>query len=282
MNGLKGIDFININQAIWVANKAINVPTYDFRFDPLFEVSRPRIEVEVPIIARIGTIIDYFEIFKLFSNQGFHLINNINEHLIASELEHWYPLISELTPKSRVYENFPCLEELRSNFDFPIFIKGNRQTSKHNASLSVAKTEKDYLKIQDVYKKDPILHWQKIVIRQFVHLKPLDYKHDNKVQISYEFRTFWWKNKFVGAGHYWSQYLDYDWSLEEEEKAISIVQKAIDKLNIPFIAIDVALTANNNWIIIECNDAQESGYCGVNPFLLWQNIIAIEKANDNR
>jgi hypothetical protein len=31
------------------------------------------------------------------------------------------------------------------------------------------------------------------------------------------------------------------------------------------------------WIIIECNDGQESGYAGVMPVSIWEKIVAIEK-----
>ena len=40
----------------------------------------------------------------------------------------------------------------------------------------------------------------------------------------------------------------------------------------------LALTVDNQWIIIECNDGQESGYCGVNPLKMWQKIIEEEKS----
>ena len=33
---------------------------------------------------------------------------------------------------------------------------------------------------------------------------------------------------------------------------------------------------DGNWIVIELNDGQESGYAGVNKLQLWQKIIGIE------
>jgi hypothetical protein len=40
--------------------------------------------------------------------------------------------------------------------------------------------------------------------------------------------------------------------------------------------IDIAKTAQDEWIVIECNDAQESGYAGVSPKMLWDHILHIE------
>jgi ATP-grasp domain, R2K clade family 3 len=40
-----------------------------------------------------------------------------------------------------------------------------------------------------------------------------------------------------------------------------------------FFTIDVAQTIAGEWIVIECNDGQESGYAAISPFALWQNLI---------
>lgn len=277
MNELKDIDFIKAESAVWIANRRTNIPAYDFAFAPLFQISRPRVTESVTIAGRIGAILNYPKTYDMLAEYGFHLINSPEQHQLASELEQWYPLIESLTPKSKVYDQFPDFSEVKREFDFPIFIKGNRQTSKHNQALSIAKTPDEFEKIKEEYAKNAILHWQKVVIREFVDLKPMEYETNDKVQISYEFRTFWWKNKLVGAGHYWSQYLEYNWTTDEQKAAIEIAQSAVQILNVPFIAVDLALTKDGNWIIIECNDAQESGYCGVRPFNLWKNIIEIEQ-----
>jgi len=146
-----------------------------------------------------------------------------------------------LTPKSKIYEDFPSLSEFYKIFKFPVFIKGNRQTAKHNPELAIAHSEDDFHRIQKMYQQNNILHWQKIVVRELESLKRLDYQVKDKVPLSFEFRTFWWRKELVGYGHYWSQYIAY------------------------------------HWIIIECNDAQESGYCGLDPIPLWKRIIEKEK-----
>jgi len=46
------------------------------------------------------------------------------------------------------------------------------------------------------------------------------------------------------------------------------------------LVVDVAQSIDGRWIVIECNDGQESGYAGVSPIGLWQNIIALEKARE--
>jgi hypothetical protein len=38
--------------------------------------------------------------------------------------------------------------------------------------------------------------------------------------------------------------------------------------------------ADGDWIVIELNDGQESGYAGVNRLQLWQKIIDIESGKE--
>ena len=39
------------------------------------------------------------------------------------------------------------------------------------------------------------------------------------------------------------------------------------------MVIDLAMTASGEWIVIECNDAMESGYASVSPLGLWQSVL---------
>ena len=65
------------------------------------------------------------------------------------------------------------------------------------------------------------------------------------------------------------------YSLSEDNLAevLELTDWAARKLAFVFPAIDVAKTAHGEWIIIEVNDAQESGFVGINPMMLWNNII---------
>ena len=41
--------------------------------------------------------------------------------------------------------------------------------------------------------------------------------------------------------------------------------------------MDVAQTTAGDWIVIEVNDGQESGYAGVAPVALWQRVVDVER-----
>lgn len=274
---LKGIDCFCVEEAIWIAAKHINVAAYDFSFSPIFRVSRPRIAHNVPTVARLGAIADYPAMYAALQDYGFDLINTPAQHQLASELEHWYPLIAEFTPKSLVFDQVPTADEVLAHFDLPVFIKGNRQTAQHNPALAIAHTHHDLARILAAYQRNSILHWQKLVCREYVALQKLEQQVPDKVPLSFEFRTFWWKGELVGAGHYWSQFVDYTWAPDQQAEALSIAHTVAQRLAVPFLVIDLALTANQRWIVIECNDAQEAGYVGVNVWEMWKKVI--EKEN---
>lgn len=112
------------------------------------------------------------------------LVNSPAEHKLASELESWYPIIEDLTPRTAVFDTLPPVEEIEANFGWPIFLKGSRQTSRHNPDLSVNRSRSHYEQTIQQYRDDSILHWQKPVIREFVPLLRVEGEVPGKVQPS--------------------------------------------------------------------------------------------------
>jgi hypothetical protein len=56
------------------------------------------------------------------------------------------------------------------------------------------------------------------------------------------------------------------------ELAITVAKR----LNVTFPCSNIAKIEEGKWIVIEVNDAQESGYAGVSPVYMWQKIIEKE------
>ena len=97
-----------------------------------------------------------------------------------------------------------------------------------------------------------------------------------KVRPSVEYRSFWWHGECVGWGRYWYQLPAYD--PPDAARGLAVARKAAHASRVPFLAVDVAQTADGWWIVIECIDAQESGYTGVTPRTLWQDILDFVKS----
>lgn len=196
------------------------------------------------------------------------------EHLRCSTIEEWYPLLKDKTPFTKIYDEMPQVEELLNDFSFPVFIKGNRQTNRHKKSQCIIESVDQYNALREEWKHDSILSWQKVAVREYVPLQVIDAdSYPDMVPISYEFRFFYFKGKCMAYGPYW--YMGHKYTLPERalQEVLKLTDWAAQRLAVSFPAIDVAKTASGEWIIIEVNDAQESGFVGTNPLVLWNNTI---------
>lgn len=269
-------DFILINN-VPVMIKSIGNNSYDYNFRNYFECKSVLDSIQSPIILRVGAIADYKLLEKEVRNMGLRLAMTFEEHQRASELSYWYPIISEYTPFSKVYKEFPDIEEVLKEFSFPIFVKGNRQTNKHNKKLCIIENEDMFKELEKHWKVDSILHWQDIVVREYVNLQKVDeLTFPDMVPFSYEFRMFFWKNKLVAYGPYWTLGAEYILDAYDKNEAFSLATKVAEIINVPFLAVDIAKTNQGEWVVIEINDAQESGYVGVDRNELWRNIVDLE------
>jgi len=186
---------------LWMVTRPVGAAVYDFDFRRFFDCRTPyEIPPGIAGVARVGAIADYDSFFHEWADQGIRLIHSPEDHTRCASLPEWYPLIEADTPRSRCYPEIPSLAELREHFDFPVFIKGARQTSKHQAAASIVRNPEDFAKAVEIFRTDPILHWQEFVCRELLELRPVSGGTEGKIRASYEFRTFWWRGEICGSG----------------------------------------------------------------------------------
>lgn len=272
------LDIFCVDAAIWVALQETHVPVYDFDFGALFPCSHSRAhDVEVEAIGQFGVTDDYRQLFDELRAIGVRLVHSPADNRLLSELPLWYPLLEDLTPRSMWFPEPPDVAEIERHFSWPVFLKGSRQTSRHSAELAIVRSAADYRRAIDAWRNDSILHWQQFVCREFVPLRPVNVEMGPKIPASFEFRAFWWRGRLAAAGPYFGGFADYSWTASERSAALEVAGKAAARLSPAFIVVDVAQTIEGKWIVIEVNDAQESGRGGVNAVELWQNVIALER-----
>jgi hypothetical protein len=272
-------DLLLIDDALWVLTTPTGISIYDFAFDRLLAGRRPYNRPDsITAVARVGAIPEYSQYYDRWQSEGIRLIHTPAEHTRASELPAWYPLIEGLTPKSLWSKGSPDVDTVERELGWPIFMKGVRQTSHHKKSLSIIEGREHFKRALDAFANDPILHWQEIVCRQYTRLRPVEDVALDRIPSSFEFRTFWWRGELVGFGRYWWEAKVYAATEAEKSAATALARKAVERIAVPFLVVDVAQDSAVNWLIIECNDGQESGYAGISPIAVWQNIVAHEKA----
>lgn len=270
---LAPVNITRIENKLIVLSEEVGVPVYDFDFDLHFSCSHPyQIEGEELCVLRIGAIHEYASELEDKLSMGLRLVNSLAEHTLASELESWYPRLQEITPRTQIFESLPSAEEIERSFEWPIFLKGSRQTSKHNPELAIIESRAHYEWVAEQYRRDPVLHWQKPVVRELVSLMPVEGTVPGKIRPSIEYRSFWWYGECVGWGRYWYQVAPYE--AADAAVGLDVARQAAARLQVPFLVVDVAKTRDGRWIVIECNDAQESGYAGIPPYELWRQVLA--------
>ena len=266
-------DLFELAPGICLATKRERVDSYDFDFRNYFPVRTILGEVKSSLILRIGAIHNYQQVYDYFAERGLHLVNSIEQHNNVSLLPNWYRSLQGFTPRSRVFEDIPTYDQLKEDFVFPIFIKGERQTNKHRKELCIAESRSDFEKISNAWKTDPILSWQKMIVREFVDLIPIEAETERQLQKSFEIRVFVWYGNIISFGQYWDSknkiYIDKN----DEDKISELTKMVYERLMTPFMVIDFAKKTNKEWIIIELNDAQESGYAMNAKINLWTRLI---------
>jgi hypothetical protein len=180
-----------------------------------------------------------------------------------------------------VLHSFPDAAQIEATVGWPVFLKGVRQTSRHDASLAIARSATDLERIASAWSDNSILASQRVAARAFIPLRPVERSgHGNRLQRSFEFRTFWWRGQLVGAGPYWTDCPRYEWNARERLEALSLAGEAARRIDVGFLCVDVAQTEEGQWIVIEVNDGQRSGYAGVPPISLWRRVIELQTAAD--
>ena len=233
-------DFFTIGD-IAILQKIIGNTGYDFPFRNHFTCRSVISYNDKPVLLRIGAPDDYTSVEKLLKEMDMALLMPLEDHLRCSEIENWYPLLKDKTPYTRIYGELPPVEELAEHFSFPVFIKGSRQTDRHNRSKCIIENAAAYEELRSDWKKSRILSWQKAAVREYVSLQTIDRDSFPKmVPISYEFRLFYFMGECMAYGPYWTMGTPYTLAETDYRAVMELSKWAADRLKVPFAAIDVA------------------------------------------
>jgi hypothetical protein len=266
-------DLFSLENTLWMVTADTGMPQYDFRFSDFFECRHPWVPPrDIVAVSRMGAIGDYDSRYARMQQKGIRLIHAPDQYARCTQLPGWYPLIADLTPRSIWFDRCPTIGEVREHFDFPFFMKGARQTNRHQRSLSIIESAAQFEEAMATYAVDPILRWQSVVCREFVRLRLVGEQSHFTLPRAFEFRSFWWHGRCASIGPYWIGE-HYDLSRTEQASALSIAGEAARRVDVPFLVVDVAQAENGRWLVIECNDGQESGYAGNSPMLLWRRLL---------
>jgi hypothetical protein len=238
--------------------------------------SRMLIQKDDLVIPRFSALPFYQEQEKDFSYAGAKMINSYEQHRYIADLGTWYWDLADFTPKT--WKN---LHEIPD--EGPFILKGETNSKKFLWKTHMfAQNKQEAIDVHSRLMSDSMLQYQNIYIRQYVELERLADGLQN-LPITREYRFFIYKKSILSGGFYWSSHVD---EIREAgihidpnevprdflKKIISRVQNT--KLTDPpvYYVIDVAKTANGDWILIELNDGTMSGLSDNNPDVLYKNL----------
>src|SRR5215472_12801342 len=106
-----------VEDLMWVVTRPTRMGQYDFHFEDFFACRHPiHREGRIRAVARMGAAEDYDQRYRALSAEGIDLIHTPLEYSLTSHLPHWYPLISDLTPRSQWFDCRPTVDEIESQF----------------------------------------------------------------------------------------------------------------------------------------------------------------------
>ena len=244
--------------------------------------SRMKVQKDNLVIPRFSAWPFFQELEYDIDYIGARLINDYYQHRYIADLGIWYLDLHEFTPKT--WDALHLIPE-----QGPFVLKGETNSKKFSWQTHMfAKDKRAAIDVHTRLTEDSQIQYQKIYIRQYVQLEKL-MDGLQGLPVTREYRFFVYKDTILSGGFYWSSHIDdirdSRIAIDPDEVPRDFLKKIIDKIQkaeLPpvYYVIDVAKTADGEWILIELNDGAQSGLSENNPDILYRNLKkALE--NDN-
>ena len=241
---------------------------------PIYE-QRTHIPKGSLVVPRYSALPFYKELEEDVKILGSKLLNTYNQHNYAADIINWYSDLEHLTFPTWILDSY-----FPDNVKGPFVLKGRTNSKKDKWNTHMfAKNKQEAIKVLNNLRDDEFIEPQGIVLRQYVPLVKLFEDPINKMPVTMEYRFFCLDGKILSSGFYWVNFAEEVGGLIPKttpEGAIKLVEQALkiveDKIR--FVVIDVALKAgtNNDWVIVELNDGQQSGISMNDPEELYKNL----------
>ena len=237
-----------------------------------FRVVQSRMDVKPDelVIARYSALPYYEELEKDINSIGAELVNSYKQHQYVSDLANWYLDLEELTPKTW-FAPSDIPHDLQGSFVLKGATNSRKQLWKsHMFAATRANVMDVYVKLLD----DSLIQHQGIYIREFAKFKNYGLDDVTGAPITKEFRCFFYKEKLLAKGFYWSQHYDTINPKPEDDIPEEFLEEIALRVDcgINFWVVDVAQSEDGKWMVVELNDGQMSGLSCIGAEDLYKNL----------
>ena len=199
-------------------------------------------------------------------------INSITQVNYVNDME-WVKDLGELTPKTWFEGEFQDIP-----YSITTVAKGKIRSVRERWNTDMlcagSKLERDllYRKLLD----NDSLREQGIVFREYIPLVNYGYAPLNWIPIANEWRFFFYKDQLIDYGYYWISHRQQKKENLPKEAltfALEAARLVGDKAN--FYTMDIAEKQSGGWTVIELNEGQQSGLCGIDAENFYSNLRKI-------
>lgn len=219
------------------------------------------------VIGRYSVLPFYKELEREVLKNGGILANSHQQHEFIADVMNWSSILGDMTPRS--WTTWGGLPEGR------YVLKGKTNSRKFQWNTHMFASCRDDIPIvASRLLDDSLVREQGVVVREYVPLIKVG-EGINGIPISKEYRLFFWKDRLLCSGFYWSSMVDDGYAYlvppSVKEFASKVAVRIMEHAN--FFVLDVALRqSDGSPILIEVNDGQMSGLSGCDPDELYLNL----------
>jgi len=215
----------------------------------------------------------YAAIYTAALAKGIRLPNTPTQHRTAMGFDQFYPLLEGLTPRSVIIRAVSECAAAGDALGYPVFVKGVVQSRKVRGWRACVAENREELErlAANLFELDNRTRGR-VVVRELVRLR-----HTRTSGAGFpagrEFRYVVYDGLILAHGYYWDGEDPLGLlSTEERTTVAALVKRGAERLNVPYVAIDVGQVEGGAWTIIEVGDGQFAGHSQIPLLELWNKL----------
>lgn len=227
-------------------------------------------------IGYIPSLDRYSAIYDAALAKGIRLLNSPAEHQRAQEFDSAYLHLVGITPESIILSALEECDAAVQTLGLPVFVKGAVQSRKARGwKACVAETHEELQRLVSALLTLENRSRGRVVIRKLVQLRYARMSAQG-FPFGREYRVFVYDGKILEMGYYWEGDDPLKKLTSSEENHVrALALDAWQRLQVPYLAVDIGQLQDGSWIVIETGDPQFSGVSTIPVLRLWNRIAQI-------
>lgn len=212
----------------------------------------------------------YGRLTNIVARADWEPFNSAESMIATTRLDHWYPLLADVTAKTVVAENQEDCDHAAAEIGLPAFVRGMVKSRKEAGW--------DACVVRDLA---TLKRWQavagpRIAVRELLSLRTSGRTLQNMPRTR-EYRAYVVDGVAIGLSYYWSERDPWGALTDTERSSIvELCRLVAERIPARLIGVDVGQLDDGHWVVIELNDPQFTGLAHMPRHIFWKQLIATE------